>query len=364
MIKLILSDLHIGSGYDAGQLNPFEEFHYDSQLADLLNHYSTGPHEGRSVELILAGDIFDLVKVAVNHEITDEITEEISVQKLARCLNGHPVILGALRSFLAKPHHSLTYMMGNHDMDLAFPRVQELFRSLVGGPDFGDRIRFVVHHPYYQVAGGVRIYHGNQFEALNQVNLRKLFITEGYRDPILNLPWGSVFLIKVLLQFKEKRPYLTMIQPFGRYLRLALFTDTRFALPLTAKGFYYFVKTRFVETRKSTHNIRNTLRILKEEAVFSQDLAEVAGEIFKNAPGLTTVFMGHNHRAQVRRYPGDRMYINTGTWTRQINLTLTDLGIHERLTYGYVDYPDSEARPRVGLFRWFGHQEVSKEIKY
>jgi UDP-2,3-diacylglucosamine pyrophosphatase LpxH len=239
-----------------------------------------------------------------------------------------------------------------------------MFRSLVGGPDHGDKIRFVIYQPYYQLPNGVRIYHGNQFEALNQVSLRQLFITEGYREPILNLPWGSIFLLKVLLPFKEKRPYITLVQPFSRYLRLALFMDTRFALPLTVKGLYYFMKTRFIENRKRADNFLNTLKIVKEEAVFTRDLAEVAGELFKDNPALNVIIMGHNHTAKVRRYPGDRLYINTGTWTKLINLAFPDLGVHDRLTYALVEYRKGESSPRAGLNRWYGRQELSEEVKY
>lgn len=364
MIKLVVSDLHVGTGSTTGRFNPFEDFHYDRQFRDFVDHFCAPPFADVPVELILAGDIFDLLKTEVDGSYPDQITEEVALYKLTRCLEGHPMFLAALRSFVSAPARRLTYMMGNHDLEIAFPRVQELLRSAVGGPDHEDRIHFVVYEPFYELPGGVRIYHGNQFEALNHVNPRKLFVTEGVPAPCLNLPWGSVFLLKVLLPFKEKRPYINLVHPFSRYLQAALFTDTAFAVPLVVKATYYFVKTRFVESRKRAGDLKNTWRILKEEGVVYKDFETQAFEIMHREPAINAVIMGHNHVPLVRQGPGGRLYVNTGTWTKLINLRLPELGVTHRRTYARVDYPDGGDTPRVGLYQWNGHADVSEEIQY
>ncbi len=364
MIKLIVSDLHVGTGSTTGQFNPFEDFHYDRQFRAFVDHFCAAPYSETSVELILAGDIFDLLKTEVDGSYPDQITEEVALYKLTRCLDGHPEFLAALRYFVAAPDRRLTYMMGNHDLEIAFPRVQEFLRSAVGGPDHLDRIRFVVYEPYYELPGGIRIYHGNQFEALNRVNPRKLFITEGVPAPCLNLPWGSVFLLKVLLPFKEKRPYINLVQPFSRYLKAALLTDTLFAVPLVAKTSYYFVKTRFVESRKRAGDLKSTLRILLEEGVVYKDYETQALEIMEKEPSVNAVIMGHSHVPMVRRGPGDRLYLNTGTWTKLISLRLPELGVSHRRTYARVDYPDGPDAPQLGLYQWNGRRDITEEIQY
>ncbi|MFH1531613.1 MAG: hypothetical protein ABIK09_12870 [Pseudomonadota bacterium] len=364
VIKLVVSDLHVGTGSATGQFNPFEDFHDDRQFRAFVDHFCAAPYAQTPVELILAGDIFDLLKTEVDGSYPDQITEEVALYKLSRCLNGHPAFLAALRAFVAAPERRLTYMMGNHDLEIAFPMVQELLRSAVGGPDHRDRIHFVVYEPYYELPGGVRIFHGNQFEALNQVNPRKLFITEGVPAPCLNLPWGSVFLLKVLLPFKEQRPYINLVQPLSRYLQAALITDTAFATSLVAKATYYFVKTRFVESRRRAGSLKNTLRILLEEGVVYKNFETQAFEIMNKEPSLNAVIMGHSHVPMVRRGPGDRLYLNTGTWTKLINLRLTEFGISHRRTYARVDYPDGSDTPRLGLYQWNGHQDIAEEIQY
>jgi len=364
VIKLIVSDLHVGTGSTTGRFNPFEDFHYDRQFRAFVEHFCAAPYADTQMELVLAGDIFDLLETEVDGSYPDQITEEVALYKLSRCLDGHPEFLAALRSFVAAPERTLTYMMGNHDLEIAFPRVQELFRSVVGGPEHRDRIRFVVYEPWYELPGGIRIFHGNQFEALNRVNPRKLFITEGVPAPCLNLPWGSVFLLKVLLPFKEKRPYINLVQPFSRYLQAALFTDTAFAVPLAVKATYYFVKTRFVESRKRAGDLKSTLRILLEEATVFKDFESQAFDIMRKEPAINAVIMGHSHVPMVRRGPGDRLYVNTGTWTKLINLRLSELGVTHRRTYARVDYPDGPDAPRVGLYQWHGRHDLAEEIQY
>jgi UDP-2,3-diacylglucosamine pyrophosphatase LpxH len=364
LIKLVVSDLHVGTGSTMGRFNPFEDFHYDRQFRAFSDHFCAPPFADTPVELILAGDIFDLLKTEVDGSHPDQITEEVALYKLTCCLNGHPEFLAALRSFVSAPERSITYMMGNHDLEIAFPRVQEFLRSAVGGPDHRDRVRFVVYEPYYELPGGVRIYHGNQFEALNSVNPRKLFITEGVPAPCLNLPWGSVFLLKVLLPFKEQRPYINLVQPFSRYLQAALVTDTAFAVPLAVKATYYFMKTRFLESRKRAGDLRSTLRILMEEAVVYRDFETQAFEIMRKEPRINAVIMGHSHVPMIRRGAGDRLYVNVGTWTKLINLRLPELGVTHRRTYVRLDYPDGPSTPQIGLYQWHGRPSVAEEILY
>lgn len=365
MLKLVISDVHIGAGNPAGEFNPYEDFHYDSVMAEFLDHYSTDAFAERDVELIINGDFLDPLKVPINGAFPDRITNNIALLKVSAILNGHPVVTQALRRFVSRPNKSITYIMGNHDMEIAFPSVQQLFRSVVGAPDFQDRIRFRVFEPHYDLPGGVRVCHGQQYEALNKVNLQRLFLTRGYAEPILNLPWGSIFLVRVLMPVKAERPYINLVHPFGRYLAVAMLTDTSMALPATARAVYHFFKTRFVEARKRAVSFQQTLRILREEAVVTPDLEVAAVAMFDEDPTLTAIIMGHSHTAKVRRYKKrGAMYINTGTWTKLISLDLPDLGVHTRFTYAVVDYPDAGTKPAVGLFRWFGQQHPYMELRY
>jgi len=365
MIKLVISDLHISAGTPTGEYSPYEDFHYDDALAEFLDFYSSGEYRNIPVELILNGDILDPLKVSVGNTFPDRITNAIALEKVGLCLNGHPTIVRCWRKFLSQSNKSITYIMGNHDLEVAYLSVQDLLRSIIAGPSNQDRIRFRIFDPFYDLPGGVRVCHGNQFEALNRVDYHRLFITRGGQDPCLNLPWGSIFLLKVLLPIKEQRPYITQIHPFSRYFALAMLSDTSVALPAGMRASYYFFKTRFWEARQRSASLKQTFSILQEEAVVAPELADVAFSMMAADPRLTAVVMGHSHAAKIRHFgQRDAIYVNTGTWTKLISLDLSDLGVHTRFTYSLIDYRDTSAVPKVRLFRWFGNQKPYSELRY
>jgi len=101
LVRLVLSDLHLGTGSRPGELNVFEDFHYDDAFAELLAHYDAEAGDDGEVELILNGDIFDLLKVKVGGVWPTEITDEIATEKLRQCPDGHPRCVHALKGFLA-----------------------------------------------------------------------------------------------------------------------------------------------------------------------------------------------------------------------------------------------------------------------
>jgi hypothetical protein len=76
------------------------------------------------IELILAGDFLDLMKVPVGKDgkFSDEITEEIAEFKVNRCLTGHPKVCEALTSFLETTETTLTIVPGNHGHRTTFTR--------------------------------------------------------------------------------------------------------------------------------------------------------------------------------------------------------------------------------------------------
>ena len=56
------------------------------------------------------------------------------------------------------------------------------------------------------------------------------------------------------------------------------------------------------------------------------------------------------------------MYLNTGTWTKMVNLDLFHLGQEHGLTYVCIEY-DDEGHPLANLMRWQGRPR-EKELVY
>ena len=45
-------------------------------------------------------------------------------------------------------------------------------------------------------------------------DFKKLFLTRGQNEPILNLPWGSLFILHVVNNLVKERPHLDKVMPF------------------------------------------------------------------------------------------------------------------------------------------------------
>jgi UDP-2,3-diacylglucosamine pyrophosphatase LpxH len=190
LYRIVLSDLHLGTGTRRGQLNPLEDFFHDDRLVELLAYYDQLAGSNGSIELILNGDIFDLLKVKIANHWPTEVTEEIAIAKLKQCLEGHPKFVLAIREFLQKPTNRLTYLPGNHDLELWFGGVQQLFLRYVAPGNAADRVHFVTSSDTYYLPEGIQIRHGHQFERIHRVDYAQM--TRKRRDgtEVLALPWG------------------------------------------------------------------------------------------------------------------------------------------------------------------------------
>jgi len=116
-LKLIFSDFHLGKGkrLPNGAMNPLEDFFHDHRFKEFLEHYTQSPYEDYEIELILNGDILNLIQIDYHGHFTAVITEQVSLYKLQAVIDGHPVFFNSLRDFLNHPKRSLTYVIGNHD---------------------------------------------------------------------------------------------------------------------------------------------------------------------------------------------------------------------------------------------------------
>ncbi|MGC4113555.1 MAG: metallophosphoesterase [Myxococcales bacterium] len=362
--KIVLSDLHIGTGHAKGRPNAFEDFVEDDRLAQLLARLSQQLQD-EDVELVLNGDVFDLLKVSVNGLFPEAITESIGALKLELCLRGHPKVVEALRAFLKGGRsRRITYLVGNHDMELVFPAVRRLFSKTVSGAESDERVHFVVDKPFYRLEGGVEIHHGHQFEALNAFDFKQLTLEKGQAEPILNLPWGSLFVLQVLNKYKEARPYLDRVKPFWPVVAAGLVLDTRFTLQMVLNSGYYFTRARVSPLWRRRRPFTKLSKFLLDDMSFFAKHEDTAQRLFKNDPSLRALIMGHTHTEMVRTYGrGERIYVNTGTWMPMVNLSLENLGQSASSHYALVRYTD-KGDVRVSLMRWLGRRALREEVTF
>ncbi len=362
LIRLVLSDLHLGTGSRPGELNVFEDFHYDDAFAELLAHYDADAGEDGEIELILNGDIFDLLKVKVGGVWPTEITEDIATEKLRLCLDGHPRFVHALKVFLAKEHRRIVFLPGNHDLEMWSPGPQELFKRYVA-PDAGERVHFVTSSDTYYLPEGIQIRHGHQLERIHRVDYDRMTRRRRDGSEVLDLPWGSLWILEVMNPAKEERHYVDRVQPLSRFLLAALLFDTRFVISFLWRSTLYFLRRRVFNLGAWRERLRSVPKLFREEIAALGGYDEAAVRALKKLRGVSYLIVGHSHGPRFRQLPTGKILINTGTWMRMINLDIRHLGQDSGLTYCRIEYSD-DGRPTVNLMRWIGPSRPYEVIPY
>lgn len=360
--KLVVSDFHVGSGQAPGRPNPYESFVHDDKWAEFLRFYSTDFFEDEEIELIIDGDFYDFLTVAVGGKFPEKVTEEIAVEKLRACIAGHPKAHKALMDFVRTPRKRVTVLPGNHDFELVYPRVQEALREAITGTRTDSRVQFVCDREYYEF-DGIQVHHGMQFEAINYHNFREQFLTDHGGEPILNLPWGSIFIMKVIARLKEQRPYVDKVRPFWAFLVRSLVYDPVFALKVLFLTFWYFLRTRVLSVRNLRARLRQNWLMIKDAEVYPNLIHKVK-HIFDQHRDVHTIILGHTHVPLLRRFEGGRQYINIGCWTPTVSLEMDSFGRESKLTYGFIEYAEDGARPVVSLREWQGYHELYRDLHF
>lgn len=159
----VISDLHMG-GQPGSQI-----LRETARLAGYIGWTAEQAPEGK-VALVLNGDVFDTLTgdmqgyVQVDHAIT--VVESIMDDKSFSC------IWNALAALVEKERRTLVFVIGNHDIEIAFPPVQSLILQHLAGDDLVKRSRIVfstVGAGYTCIVGGAKVYctHGNEVDPWN-----------------------------------------------------------------------------------------------------------------------------------------------------------------------------------------------------
>lgn len=354
-MTLVVSDFHLGAGPACpdGSANYLEDFFFDRKFIEFLNHYSSGDHEKEEVELVLNGDFFNHLQVWPDEVRPELMTERVALWRTEQIMDGHPELFEALCRFAHVPQHTVVFLVGNHDIGLLWPAVQHLLVKKLG-----TAVRVHVEPVYAD--GCMWIEHGNQHVAENRIDFDRAFLQDGSGPPIINMPWGDLFVIRFLNRVKKRRPYIDKVYPFKLYLRWAFLHDTLFALRAVVAGLVYFmaVLLRLGDNRRFSR--QHFLKIIKEFS-FPVKMDRAAKRIFALNPGFRIIVFGHGHQAASRRFGGGRQYFNTGIWNEMISLDLGTIGRQLRLTF--VEISSVRGEPPQGVLKeWKGVYREVEEV--
>ena len=358
--KLVISDCHLSAGrFFEGRFNPHEDFHFDQEMVEFFEFFSSGPYgEGPlgpvKVDLILNGDFFDFLNVPYRGDFREDITEEVALEKLESIIAGHPKVMAALRRFASKPNKRILYLIGNHDAELFYGKVRERIVQEwdPDGNAVSGKVEVIADRDRIVFEEGLEVRHGNQFEVSNQLDFENPFQTLGNGSKVLNIPWGSIYILKIINRMKWERMHLDKIRPIKVFALFGLLFDPVFTLRFIMLSCYYFVKTRVMGRSASLFGFRRTLKMVLQERSYFLDLEDQARWILDQDSKTHTVIMGHTHLPMHRVYSNGRQYLNSGTWTKMVYLDWKYLGEPLHRTFVLVSIRNGEIQAELN--QWSG----------
>ncbi|MCK6550507.1 metallophosphoesterase [Myxococcota bacterium] len=177
---LVVSDLHLTDAEPVDPKRPYWKVHkqraffVDDDFAALLAYAEARATPGVELELVLDGDVFDFDAVTALPDAPREpigwlarlrglsSEEWMSVFKIERIIADHGPWFEALAGWLRAGHRAV-FIVGNHDLELHWPAVQERIRTrLALAPDADARLVF---SSWFYVSGGdTFVSHGHQYD--------------------------------------------------------------------------------------------------------------------------------------------------------------------------------------------------------
>ncbi len=199
---VVLSDIEMGAGGRTDDC-PDTEF-----ITERLLTYQGTFFRRCPIHFVFNGDTFDFLKVRHHGNYPRHVTEDIAMSKLRSIHRAHPDFFETIQALLrgSHPDAHVHFVVGNHDPELLFPRVQDEIRRLCGAESR-------VHFPGFGFnLGDLHVEHGSQGDPLFRMDPNQRFLD--YRgDQILNLPWGAVGLLETVLPYHETLFHLDRVKP-------------------------------------------------------------------------------------------------------------------------------------------------------
>ncbi len=353
-LKLVISDLHLGKGrvLPDGATNSLEEFYYSEKLVEFFNYYSSGAFREYEVELIINGDFLNFLQVDYRGHYLTVLTEGVCLEVLKSIVEGHKNVFKAMSDFAHRPGNLITYVVGNHDQAMLWPACREYLNQAL---NTSIRYKNIVYF-----FDGIHIEHGHMHESANRLDPKRFFLKRDLPEPILNLPFGSLFFIEHVLSIKQKYPFIDKIRPFSRMIRWSILNEFWVSMATIWKTTLYFMRSAWRTDVRRHWSFKKLFKIVLESAIFP-DLTESARKVL-NDERVHTVIFGHSHVYQYRQWSQGKEYFNTGTWTEITSLDVVSLGKITKLTYVLIEYPEGAGRPRGRLKEWRGFHRVEEDV--
>ncbi len=209
----VVSDLHLG-GAERHQI-----FDQGKVLAAVIDDLRAREPDAR-IGLVLNGDIVDFL-AEPNAVHLDPAGAALKLLRIFRDPAFEPV-WDALYRFTATERRVLALVLGNHDVELALPDVQETLLARICGSDAArGRVRVAMDGTGYAcLVGGRRVLctHGNEVDSWNVVDGMALRNTvralkQGGEPEAWEANGGTRLVVDVMNGIKAKYPLVDLLKP-------------------------------------------------------------------------------------------------------------------------------------------------------
>jgi UDP-2,3-diacylglucosamine pyrophosphatase LpxH len=300
-MKVFLSDLHLGDGKER------DDFQFHQEFEDLVRKLA---REFKKIEMILLGDIFDLIRTQKYYEFDGLPHLEVKLKVMEDILEQHVPFFKTLRYFTRRKTRRLRYVIGNHDFGAYLdPRLLEMIREKFG--------LILTPESYYRNEPlGIWAEHGHRYDIVHNT-----FNQDGTPIPY---SLGDKIVVEIVDKFYDevrKKQDELGIDP-------AIINDLDNVRPQTAidnwldsideegrlKQIYYETITEFIVSHPG--EVGNLVLDLIA-GKYQPDLVKAAKQLAKEGVGKYIIF-GHTHDALTKDLKKGRRHLNTGTWRKFI----------------------------------------------
>ncbi|HYO51685.1 hypothetical protein [Archangium sp.] len=215
---IIISDLHLGGSPPYMMSRP-------ERLAAFLESLPASLLDDETLELVIAGDFIDFLAIPEQASWTPD--PYAARDKLVRTMTGSSVFAPVFAALarLVEAGHRITILIGNHDVELALPQVQDALLAQLGASR--HQVLFVDDGRAYRI-GRALIEHGNRYDGANVndwTGLRVIAsaLSRGEEPPVaLKVSAGSLIVENVINHIKPRYPFIDLLQPQGELVALLL----------------------------------------------------------------------------------------------------------------------------------------------
>lgn len=358
---IVISDLHLGAGLNVNNRRNFlEDFHYDKELIEFIEYYSSGHYLDREVELIINGDFFDLLAVPFVKYFDDEFwSEKASMDKLKMILEAHAGVMDALNDFISYPNNRVVYILGNHDAELVFESLRDYLLAQFSEK---DRFKFRIllnDETVYIPEEGIVLKHGHEYEMAHQYSVKDCIATDINHNKYFIPPWGSYYVTRVINKFKEGRDYINAVRPVNKFIINGIIYDPLYTFRFIFANFYYFMMVRFVMIFKQNKKLAEVFNHVKNEVQLFQNYESLTEEFVTSDENIKALIVGHTHDPIFREYDDGSIFINTGTWTKMYNLDFGKNFHGAKLTFAKIDVKEKITPTEGESVGRFDHLEIN-----